>query len=290
MQLRAIRHITARSLSGAPIEVWNRPVRLVYLDEAGISNPSQEPYLVVGGIIINADQDWRPLERHLQSITRKHIPSDERHGLIFHASDIFHGSGYFERSRFPREVRNNILQDLANIPSHFHLPIVYSGINRKLMSELYPNDSKSIISDAEIANSAYMEAFIRVVADVDLWMLRNAPAEVAMLVAEDTGKVKRAIKMLHSGYTGEVWEDDGKAFTTHNIVDTVHFAAKDESALLQIADMRVFVIKRTLMLREDINPFFRALRSQIISPLADLDNVELQVTARTSDLRLVKPE
>ena len=50
--------LLARSLSGAPVDLVNRHMRLVYLDEAGISNPVQEPFLVVAGIVVNADQDW----------------------------------------------------------------------------------------------------------------------------------------------------------------------------------------------------------------------------------------
>jgi hypothetical protein len=31
-------------------------VRLIYLDEAGVSNKAQEPWLVVGGVIVDADR------------------------------------------------------------------------------------------------------------------------------------------------------------------------------------------------------------------------------------------
>jgi hypothetical protein len=61
------------------------------LDESGTSNPEQEPFLVVSGAIINADQDWLNLDRHLKSIMRRRLPEDLRYTGIFHAKDIWHG-------------------------------------------------------------------------------------------------------------------------------------------------------------------------------------------------------
>ena len=53
-------------------------MRLVYLDEAGVSNQEQEPFLIVAGVIIDADQDWRSLDCHLKSLARKYLPEDDR--------------------------------------------------------------------------------------------------------------------------------------------------------------------------------------------------------------------
>jgi hypothetical protein len=36
-------------------------VRLAYLHEAGISKTTDEPYLVVAGIILHGDEHWRPV-------------------------------------------------------------------------------------------------------------------------------------------------------------------------------------------------------------------------------------
>jgi len=43
-------------------------------------------------------------------------------------------------------------------------------------------------------------AFMNVAAAVDKWMRNNAHNEVAMLVAEDAGKVKQVLRMFQEGY------------------------------------------------------------------------------------------
>jgi hypothetical protein len=54
---------------------------------------------------------------------------------------------------------------------------------------------------------------------------------------------------------------------TRNIIDTVHFAAKQESPMLQIADLCAFFIKRKLQGSPDSKPFFDAFAGQMTSPL-----------------------
>lgn len=70
-------------------------VRLVYLDEAGIS--LNEPGLCVAGVLVHADDQARLVENMLNEVANRHIPEADRVGFVFHASDIFHGSGYFDR-------------------------------------------------------------------------------------------------------------------------------------------------------------------------------------------------
>src|SRR5262249_3959441 len=91
-------------------------VRLAYLDEAGISNLSQEPLLVVAGIAVNADGQFKAIEAHLDGLVRKHVPEERRDGLVFHAMEIFHGTKQFKREDWSFEKRLEILDDLASIP------------------------------------------------------------------------------------------------------------------------------------------------------------------------------
>jgi hypothetical protein len=268
----------ARSLSGASVDLVNRHVRQVYLDEAGTSNPSQEPFLVVAGIIINADQDWLPLDRHLKSIMRKRLPEELQYTGIFHAKDIWHGSRDFQRPRWPLAKRMEILADLAAIPAKFHLSVVHGFVERGpaavVLSEIFRKPT-----DATIGILTHSVAFMRAAGAVDLWMRRNAPNEVAMLVAEDAGKVKQAVRMFQDGYRQDQVDSyfveikikgyPKNVFQTRQIVDTVHFAGKRESPLLQIADTCAFVIKRQLQNAADIKPYFDAFASQMVSPLTE---------------------
>ena len=96
-------------------------MQLVYLDEAGISNKAHEPHLVVAGVIVNPDQKWKDLERYFADFTAElfpeHVNVYGRH-LIFHAKDIWHGSGKFDRSQWSREERMKILTRFTEFPNN----------------------------------------------------------------------------------------------------------------------------------------------------------------------------
>src|SRR5438105_4937314 len=97
-----------RALSGDNL------VRIGFLDEAGRSR--HEPIIVVAGIIINGDRTYRKLEERLTQ-TKRLLPAKDRAGFLFHAVDIFQGTGYFRnKNLWPRERRYPILRDLAKIP------------------------------------------------------------------------------------------------------------------------------------------------------------------------------
>jgi hypothetical protein len=88
-------------------------VRLIYLDEAGISNPAEEPLLVVAGVMINADLQFKQIEAHLDELLSKHVPEDQRETTVFHAMELFHGTKQFHRDRWPLQKRLEILDELG---------------------------------------------------------------------------------------------------------------------------------------------------------------------------------
>jgi hypothetical protein len=255
-----------RSISGAPIEIWNRRVRLIYLDEAGISNPDEEPYLVIAGIIINPDQDWIALQRHLQSLVRKylgHLPTQDRDNFVFHAKDIFHGSGHFPRATWDRSKRMELLVTLSEIPKRFHLPVVFGFVSRSVAAAIY-RGTFSGISESEILDLSHADAFAQVARSVDDWMEKNAPSEVAMLIGERSGRIDNLLKAIHHAYSR--YSDYVEKYTIKNIVDTVHFAGKKESVLLSIADMCAFIVKRRLAGKQDVDECFKQIHSRVIVP------------------------
>jgi hypothetical protein len=90
-------------------------VRLIYLDEAGISNPAQEPFLVVAGIAIHADGHFKAIESHIDDLAKKHLP-EHMHGRVpFHAMELYHGTKNFDRRIWPLEKRLEILNDLGPV-------------------------------------------------------------------------------------------------------------------------------------------------------------------------------
>src|SRR5215204_1657970 len=113
----------ARAFGGAALE-GESLVRLVYVDEAGISNRRHEPFLVVAAAIVDADKKLIALERHFDKLVERHIPEEHRGEFVFHATELFNGGGkVFKRPlpneqnpQWPIERRLKIADDLADIP------------------------------------------------------------------------------------------------------------------------------------------------------------------------------
>lgn len=238
-------------------------MRLVYLDEAGVSNPAQEPVLVVAGVIVNPDRQWKELEAYFRDLAHALFPDDDPYRFVFHAKDIFHGSGPFDRSRWPRRERMKILAQLAQVPRLFDLPIAIGALDRvetlKTLQKEFPQaPDKS--SHAFIHTSTFIDA----ISCVQFWMEKNALDENAMLIAEDVPELKSLFRNVHESYTDPTLTSGG-AFRAPNVIDAVHFAQKSASLLLQIADHCAFIIKRKLMGKTDVDDCYRAIAPYIQS-------------------------
>jgi Protein of unknown function (DUF3800) len=256
--------IHARCFGGGLL-VGDRLVRIAYLDEAGKSKPEEEPYLVVAGVILHADEHWKTLEQHMRGIARRYLPDDPR--PLFHAKDIWHGTGKFDRRSpdWPRERRWHLLAELCEIPRDFQLPVILGFNYRDRIQETIlkhqPNATKE-----QILQVSHADTFVKAAISLEAWMRRAAPKETAMIIAEDAPKMKRLLKDAHAGYSNrfaEIGESD-KTFHSNHIIETAHFATRAESMPLQLADVCAFVIKRHFMEREDAEGFFNVLRPEIV--------------------------
>ena len=61
-------------------------MRLVYLDEAGISRDN--PTLTVAGVLIHGDKQSHQVEGDINALIEKYIPEPDRLGFVFHATDM----------------------------------------------------------------------------------------------------------------------------------------------------------------------------------------------------------
>lgn len=250
----------ARAFGGGALR-GRKIVRLVYLDEAGVSNPAQEPVLVVAGVIVNPDRQWKELEAYFRGMALALFPDEDPYRFVFHAKDIFHGTGKFDRSRWPRRERMRILAQLAQVPRLFDLPVVVGDLDRIATKRELEKESPGIPAKSA-HNLMHTSAFINAIQYVQFWIEHNAPDENAMLIAEDTPEIKRVLRNVHEGYTDPTLENEN-AFKAPNIIDAVHFAQKSESLLLQIADHCAFIIKRKLMGKTDVDDCYRAIEPYI---------------------------
>jgi hypothetical protein len=246
-----------RSLSGVKIN-GERLVRFVYVDESGIS--VNEPVVVVAGVIINADLQWRAVEKHVSQLIDEYVPEEHRKGFVFHAKDLFHGSGLiFDRRKYPLERSREALKDLLSIPRKFLLPVVYGYlIKRSRRLEVGRNQSMAY-SLCAVAVEAYMRS--------------NADfTEVAALVAENNTDTRRAVKVMHDILKGKYRQLESAAdifsllleyapnvLPVRRIVDTVYFAEKNDVFLLQIADACGLIIRYFKERKANVEEFFDAL-------------------------------
>src|SRR6266436_2288652 len=128
--------IGPRSLSGHPLD-GDRILRLVYVDEAGIGKPEDEPFLIVGAVVVHADNSLVAVERYLDKIVKRHIPEEHWHDFVFHATHLFNWGGkVFTKNNpaWPLPKRLEIAGELAAVPAKFHLPLIVGICERAKFS------------------------------------------------------------------------------------------------------------------------------------------------------------
>ncbi len=246
-------------------------MRIAFLDEAGRSRG--EPIIVVGGVIINGDRSYLALERDLRGVAEQFLPAGDQRDFVFHAKDIFHGTGYFKDRRvWPRERRAPILTTLASIPRKHGLPVVFGHVNKaeyrrdaqaQMGEHSTPKNREHVIDVAE-----HMVAFGTAEITIERQMHQFPRNEICMLIAEDTDRVKRVVKSAHA-ILRDPLEIAQSRFAgipdlpLTKIVDTPHFAEKADSAPLQIADTCAWLILRRFMRRVESHQFFELISPQL---------------------------
>jgi hypothetical protein len=227
-------------------------VRLVYLDEAGSDH--QAPSLVVAGVIVHGDQEWTEVDRRILELIDLHVSEESRPGFVFHATDIFHGSRYFDR-RKPEWAnpadRWRVLHDLARIIEDLKLPVVAGSYKKEgfgagvLSGHEGPSFKNNMIQDM-----AVLDCLLH----ADAWLETYAPTELAAVIHEDGTSAKRLIKhsvraLRNERFMAEYGLDTETAkaagLPLKRIIDTVHFVEKADARCLQLADLCAFTLSRS---------------------------------------------
>lgn len=225
-------------------------MRFAFLDEGGIAQ--QEPYVVVAGVLVHADDEVIPLESELEALVRKHIPETDQEGFVFHAADIWGGGKYFKnRDEWPWEKRAAILDDLVLIPEKLQIPVIYSYLAKEAQRpEIEPEmiaKGNARPFDYEIAyhSIAFANCFLR----VEQMMRKIWPDEIAQVVAEDNADARKTIKgvvqiLRTPSRLQKLGLDRADVLPLERIRGSVQFAEKTESRPLQLADACAFLIRR----------------------------------------------
>jgi hypothetical protein len=157
-------------------------MRLAYIDEAGISHKGQEPFLVVVGVIIHADNNLVAIERHLDKLVTRHIPEQHHHDFVFHATELFNGGGkVFRRENpdFPLSKRLQIADDLAAIPRRFNVTIAVGFVDRHEFPRTSMPEFASM-SAHEQTVAAHGVAFVNCAMQIEHWMREHAKRYACM--------------------------------------------------------------------------------------------------------------
>ena len=172
------------------------------------------------------------------------------------------------------------MDDLASVPEKFGLPISAGSLRKTDASVRMKDDD---FSQEEKDVSYHAIAFAMCTLEIE-WALRTFyKDENALLISENNDLAKKMIKEVHASFKKEDLPErllsranviqEMNCFPIKRIRDTVHFAAKDECRLLQLADVCAFVIRGHLI-RHKHNPrFYELLRGQILHAPTDSERI-----------------
>ncbi len=248
--------------------------RFVYIDEAGISNPDQEPFVVVAAVIVDADRKLNELESRIERLVDRHIPADQRRGFVFHAMHLFNGGGpVFDRKAWPRERRWKIAEELASIPKKMDLPLAF-GIVQRSRWPLSPDWDTSKMTNREKVVGQHVTAYMSCIMEVEMWMRGHTKNEVTMMIVEDNDQARKMIKEQQNAHRRkQIMEhlppDYAKYFPFKKIKSSPLFEAKEDSPALQIADFCAYVMKRRAMNDAHYCSVFSALHPQSVAHALD---------------------
>lgn len=262
-----------RALGGGPLE-GDRLVRLVYVDEAGISSPEQEPYLVVAGVIVDGDRQLRGVSRHLDKIVNRHIPDEYKADFIFHATELFNGGGkVFKRAakddpkpEWPLERRLAIADELASIPRKFNLRISLGWIERARFPHIPPPVP---MTPGRVNVHAHVTAYMICALHADHWLRQQSKDEICMMVVEDNDQARKLIRETQNENQNrhlEVTNEELRGLLPFKrIMEDPLFQPKRRSSVLQLADFCAYVCKRRFMRTRHYDRFFDVLAPWIVN-------------------------
>ena len=247
------------AFGGGP-PLGSKVVRFIYVDEAGTSQ--NNPHTVVAGAVVHGDDQLIPLEEHLDGLVEKHIPKEDREGFVFHMTDLWHGSRYFDRRKWAREKRLEIIKDIASIPRHFEMPILFGMAVRAESVKRYPQLNGNPATTSLFCHSI---AFMGCTFVAEHLMREVHPNEVAQLIAENHDDAKRYIQDAHAIFRNPVEIKrrgiDDRYLPLERIRNNVLFSEKAECKPLQLADACAFIIRMHLRGDEPmIDPYYQQIK------------------------------
>ena len=204
-------------------------MRHLYLDEAGIGNPNIEPYTVVAG--------------------------------------VWHGSGFFPRSDWPLARRLEILNHLADIPSKFELPIIYSCLKREEFVPKELTGKKRALADKK----CHCTCFSHCLSLADKWMEQFCREEKVFAIVEMHRDHRSGLHLVADVLNdprlkGMIQKEKVLGIgPLDHFVETPLFAEKSGNSPLQIADTCAFILSKALADAEHSAPLLKKIEPRLVN-------------------------
>lgn len=244
-------------------------MRFAYLDESGIGNAKEEPFVVVAGVIVHADRQIKAIENYLHDMISDYVHPLLQKFTRFHATELFNGRKTFAKQTYPRELRWKILREICEIPNKFDLPVVMGFIPRDLYKTA---PARRHWKEQELTVGAQSVASICCLIAVEKYMRQTDETEVAAIVYENNDHARSAIRkaqrMLKDPDSAEhitsslAW--GGAYLPLSRIVESPLFSEKNESSILQVADAVAWAINRKLRNADECDRFFEPIDNRLI--------------------------
>jgi hypothetical protein len=253
-----------------------RKLRLVYIDEAGISKVEQEPFLVVAGIVVHADNNLNGIENHLERILVRHIPERLRDGFVFHATEVFNGGKTLRREKpnfvgpreWPIERRLAIAREIVELIPKYKLPVAIGFTERASfprsmeLPEGMPENEKTI--------AAHVATFMNCAMVAEQWMRKETNNENCLLVVENNDAAKTMISEVQRYHQDKkleklLDEEEQRYFPLRKIKEDPLFQPKKPSSPLILADFCAYIFKKYLMKNKHYDSFIAQFRTHLVS-------------------------
>jgi hypothetical protein len=211
-------------------------VRLIYVDEAGVSNAPHESIGVVGALLVHGDLDWpRAYNAYLKLLET--VPEPYREGFEPHATEIWNDPKY--REHWSHRMRIEFIKGLVAIPRQYRIPLALCSYDSSTPIKPFKN-----MSDAQ---AKHAEAFCYCLAEADGFIEWACDGELAVVIVEDVRDMRRVFKQAANLLRSKPIKTERFGERVANrIIDTPHFVTKGEAPLMAIVDACVFSIRRWL--------------------------------------------
>lgn len=247
-----------RSLSGVRLQ-GTKLSRHIYIDESGVS---KEKLLVVAGVIIDPDREFTVLEQYLDALAKFYVPPEHYFpGFPLHFKDLFHGTDVWDKRTYPRERSLELLNKLVGIPATTGLPMVWGYIKTSEFNAASP-DRKQHLQTALNQNLAFS---LCLVAAEKVMREYVVPNEYAWTFAETNyaaDVLKMGLRMLRGQYGSEgllTVPGAEEYLPLRRIKEAVNLVSKNDSIVMQLADMCAGMFRYSLEGRQGCDDLFQIL-------------------------------